>query len=173
MNRDTHELAWTAGFFDGEGSTYNSTSPTGTASVRLAVAQVDTRPLMRIRDAVGFGSVNGPYQRKNSPDQPIYYYSVTSFEHTQAFIAMLWKYLSAPKREQAIVALKAVRESDHTRHMKNTSPVCKRGHPLTGPDSDVYHYTRENGAPGRQCRKCKYAHRDRQAEMLRRIFEAR
>lgn len=55
------ELAWAAGFFEGEGSVYVEQLESG-PYLRLNLAQVDDRlPLDRFAAAVGVGKVNGPH----------------------------------------------------------------------------------------------------------------
>jgi len=104
------ELAWAAGFFDGEGCSYmlKSTS-SGTArrvysAFRLAVAQVELQPLERFMRALGFGRINGPYQQKKASRRPHYQWCVSGMDAVSAIEAM-WPYLSEPKRAQAQVNL--------------------------------------------------------------------
>lgn len=54
------ELAWAAGFFDGEGST----SFIAGKNLLMAIKQKDRRNLERFLDAVGDGRIFGPYQHK-------------------------------------------------------------------------------------------------------------
>jgi hypothetical protein len=168
---DREELAWAAGFFDGEGSTYLKVYATGRVEIRMAVAQTDPRPLVRFRNAVGIGSVNGPYERQNKTHKPNYEYRPDTFEHMQAVIAMLWHWLSEPKREQATTAFMAAKAYHERQRTQRDNPVCKRGHPMAGPEADVDQYTRSNGTPARRCRKCKNARLERQTETLRFALE--
>lgn len=101
---DTHELAWAAGFFDGEGSIFVIGKTH--LGVRLAVGQTDVRPLHRFDEAVNsLGTLNKPIPKTNPKHNPLWIYQVQKFEYVQAIIALLWKYLSEPKREQARLAL--------------------------------------------------------------------
>jgi hypothetical protein len=105
---DTHELAWAAGFFDGEG---NIRAKPNNQHARIYyhpvifIPQIDPQVLERFRHAVGRGKVSGPYDRtRYAPNrQPQWYYEVYSFDQVQAVMAMLWKWLSPVKREQARV----------------------------------------------------------------------
>jgi|SRR5215469_725774 len=100
---DTHELAWAAGFFDGEGTVmWRGQSR---KELTLTIAQADIRPLIRFAEAVGFPGVRGPYEPRNPNGRLYYVYSVSSHIRVQAVIGMLWKFLSEPKREQATKAL--------------------------------------------------------------------
>lgn len=91
------QLAWVAGFFDGEG--HVSEHSDGRASHRpmLAISQKERGPLDRVEAAVGFGRVRGPY---TSNGRTKHVYQLTSFEHIQAFCAMVWVWLGPTKREQ-------------------------------------------------------------------------
>ena len=94
------ELAWAAGFFDGEGcTTAVSRAPSGGFRFQSQVCQVELAVLERFKTAVGVGRIYGPYSRPNRQDH--YRFQTASFEDTQAMIALLWKWLSEPKRQQA------------------------------------------------------------------------
>lgn len=95
MNRE--ELAWAAGFFDGEG--HMAARKWRTSQIGVGQSEVST--LVRFQRAVrGIGCVYGPYRAANSP-RPTYRWQIASFEGCQAVIAMLWPFLSEPKRDQA------------------------------------------------------------------------
>lgn len=108
MKIDLLELAWAAGFFDGEGCTAKRFKRrTGTAQPYLTIGQSNREVLDRFRRAVGgFGSILGPYPTRG---QPVYFYRTSRFEYTQAVIAMLWRFLGSVKRQQAISAFQHVR----------------------------------------------------------------
>lgn len=99
------ELAWAAGFFDGEGST--SFVKKGRKSLRrcvnLGIMQTGSpETLERFQVAVGgIGRINGPYHHRNPVWAPFWKFASQRFEHVQAIIAMLWPFLSAAKKEQA------------------------------------------------------------------------
>jgi hypothetical protein len=176
---DLCELAWAAGFYDGEGCIYANVSPTGNVLPRIAISQVDQRPLMRFKDVARFGTITGPRKPRRPTHQPFFFYSLDVFEHVQATIAMLWKYLCEPKREQAVEVLMAAKVCG-PRYMTKDSPVCKRGHPMVGPDASVRYFTDRNGTPARICRRCAAMgmarvreRKEKEAEMLRLILEGR
>lgn len=114
VNLDTHELAWAAGFFDGEGTTSavrqrHHKRPDGTyrydyPAVHILISQNhDAAVLHRFKAAVsGIGAIYGPYDRKGSSS---WVYNAVGFERSQAVIAMLWRWLGTIKREQAKRAL--------------------------------------------------------------------
>lgn len=110
---DTHELAWAAGFFDGEGCSSNrrDKSRPDYVSVVVKIGQSDRRPLDRFQKAVlGLGSIGGPYQKKPG-HKPVYTLSFGAFHEAQAVVAMLWKWLGEDKRSQAIRVFKAAKLS--------------------------------------------------------------
>jgi len=113
---DTHELAWAAGFFDGEGNIrakLNKQSPRSYYYLAISINQVDPQVLERFRRAVGVGKVAGPYDRSRYAGafsrKPQWTYEAYSFEKIQAVLAMLWKWLSPVKQEQARTAIMEVR----------------------------------------------------------------
>jgi hypothetical protein len=148
------ELAWAAGFFDGEGTTYsNGRVP------RVTVPQADIRPIERFHRAVGgVGKVVFVAPPKNFPShKPQWHWTVTKFEHAQAVIAMLWPWLSEPKREQATGAF-------NTYGGGEAKWVCKRGlHPWS--DGLIYYWRGRRG-----CLPCR---REASKQSQRRLRAAR
>lgn len=113
MNVNREELAWAAGFFDGEGNIHAAKLPSGRKFLTLQVSQVNRQPLDRFQKAVGsLGNVVGPYKRRTRLNaQPIYHYQNRRFESAQAVIALLWNFLSEPKRQQATRVLKIIKDN--------------------------------------------------------------
>jgi len=92
------ELAWAAGFFDGEGwSSGNQQQAGKTKAFYLGISQKDPRPLRRFLEAV------------DQSDRPVYENRLNtvawSGAKALAVLRKLWPYLSEPKREQAARAL--------------------------------------------------------------------
>jgi hypothetical protein len=86
------ELAWAAGFFDGEGWTSGATQQGGKTQVfYLGISQKDIRPLERFASALGL-SQNIHRNRMNT-------IGLSGALALRAF-RKLWPYLSDPKREQ-------------------------------------------------------------------------
>lgn len=90
---NTHELAWAAGFFDGEGCTHFHTTQ---ENFSLSIAQKDPRVLRRFQNLFPCTVVRSYRSRER------YYnlYRTAKFEHVQFIIAAMWKYLGDAKREQ-------------------------------------------------------------------------
>lgn len=102
------ELAWAAGFFDGEG---NSRLNKGYGFI--SIRQVDKATLDRFQSAVlGLGHIGGPY--KNKSYAPIYSWYVSSFKDVQAVSTMLWPFLGEAKKSQ----LRYVLEDTNKRLLK-------------------------------------------------------
>lgn len=93
------ELAWAAGLYDGEGSTFSN----GKTPPMMTINQSGSpEVLKRFQSAVGgLGRIYGPRQ-VGSPgrNQPRWDWKSCSFEHAQAIMAMLWPFLSSVKRTQ-------------------------------------------------------------------------
>lgn len=115
---DTHELAWAAGFFDGEGNVSLSHRKKTYPQIVFQIAQSDRRPLDRFAAAVGGGTVRGPYQHKNKAHRPYFVFAFQGFERVSAGISLLWPWLSEPKREQAKRALDGIRPYVLTRFIR-------------------------------------------------------
>lgn len=93
---NTHELAWAAGFFDGEGSTY--TDP----NLRVSVVQNDPYVLERFMRATGdLGRMGGGKVIYGRAKKPLHTWRTSDWREAQAVIALMWKWLSPQKREQA------------------------------------------------------------------------
>lgn len=95
MNRE--ELAWAAGFFDGEGcTTFTVNSGLPTKYPRLSVSQKHEEVLLKFQLAVGgLGTIVVNRTRGG------WIWRCTKFEHVQAVIAMLWPWLGPVKKAQA------------------------------------------------------------------------
>lgn len=97
------ELAWAAGFYDGEGGCYVRKVRSYRA-LQLAVAQSDMQPLVRFQAAIGgFGWIIplGPCRWAKRPRYKWYMYGRARIE---AVTDMLWPYLCSAKRAQIISA---------------------------------------------------------------------
>src|SRR5574343_492445 len=90
------ELAWAAGFYDGEGCTiiHKSTLGDKRTKLRMSVGQKGEECLVRFQKALGMGKI---YQR----DCGISLWALNKLEDVDTALRMLWPYLSGPKRAQA------------------------------------------------------------------------
>lgn len=107
---DGAELAWAAGFFDGEGTTIargESRRPEY-HQLRASVPQRghDSAPhvLLRFQKVVlGMGYIEPPTA------EGVYTWRARGFEEAQALIALLWRHLGPVKKAQAAAAMRVVR----------------------------------------------------------------
>lgn len=96
------ELAWAAGFFDGEGCT---TAHLGYGKerlqprMRLSQMSKDEVPetLLRFQKAVQLGKLYGPYRGTKNP---FYVWAATRLADVESVVKLLWPFLSSPKRQQ-------------------------------------------------------------------------
>lgn len=127
MEIDREELAWAAGFFDGEGHT--QLTKQGYVSLKVAQTGDERECLERFRAAVGCGRIYGPYT--NISDGAIrrryFIWQLQRFELTQAVMAALWPFLSPPKREQAAAAFR----SRKPKAVYPRQETCRYGHDLS------------------------------------------
>lgn len=93
-------LAWVAGFFDGEG--YAGHTPCGRHfQSTVAIRQKHVAPLLKVQQIIGFGNVRGPYYKhRDTKTFEFYEYAIGKFEHIQAFGALVWTWLGPAKRSQ-------------------------------------------------------------------------
>lgn len=98
----THELAWAAGFFDGEG-TVILRRRRNWMELGLSVSQSgDPETLQRFQAAIGgLGKIGGPWNPKWPGSAPAYRLDLRGYQQVQAAVAMLWRFLSGPKKAQA------------------------------------------------------------------------
>ena len=116
------ELAWAAGFFDGEGSicsTARKTKHGDSYHMIVSISQTDPRPLERFRLAVGMGKVGGPYNTFNAYTKqvykPVYAFRLHTAGEVLTMVAKLWPYLSEPKRDQMQASIEGWKASKATR----------------------------------------------------------
>ena len=112
MNLKREQLAWAAGFFDGEGSIHSANSKLKKTYPNVGITQVGAHGrelLERFQNAVGgIGKIYGPY-KKTIAGNPRYQWETWGFEKSQAVIAMLWEFLGPVKRAKAKKILLASR----------------------------------------------------------------
>lgn len=117
------ELAWAAGFFDGEGSSkkvnYHYKTKKGevrkpSQNICLSVAQCERLPLERFQQAVGgLGRINGPYQY-NTNRRPYWVWSAST-RAARIVFGYLERYLCPIKKKQYI---QITNELDSTKSRK-------------------------------------------------------
>ena len=103
MLKKREELAWAAGFFDGEGCFLSSIQISHNSpyrNINANLAQKERAVLLRFRNIVGFGNIGKPNKNNAS------YWYCQNFEEVQAVGALLWFSLSSPKRKQFTKTIK-------------------------------------------------------------------
>ena len=90
------ELAWCAGFFDGEGCTTLGGRAGGRRRLRVVISQREREVLDRFARAVGIGNTGGPY---NYGQGSRYLYVVTG-RNAETVVRAIWPYLGTVKRDQ-------------------------------------------------------------------------
>lgn len=95
------ELAWAAGFFDGEGTFYRR-SRRSRKEFNIEVSQRDRRVLDRFNEAVGHGKVINRNGR--GATKPHFMWVCYRREDVYSTVNKLWPYLGEVKKEQIIRA---------------------------------------------------------------------
>ena len=99
---DRHELAWAAGFFDGEG--WANAAGRGVQS-RINQSDSDGVPdvLTRFQHVIGLGRIHGPVREEGRLD--LYYWDATSRGDVEAVANAIWPWLGDVKRAEFVTAL--------------------------------------------------------------------
>jgi hypothetical protein len=114
------ELAWAAGFFEGDGSACVRHQRGGTYA-RASAGQMDRRVLDRFQRIVGIGKVYGPYK-----DGRYFDYRAEN-GNAHRLLALLLPFFGPVKREQAERVMRDAPET-HRRARGAHDPTCRRGH---------------------------------------------
>lgn len=126
------ELAWAAGFFDGEGCTHLSKYERygkPHCYVTMTVVQVERQNLERWQRAVGAGTIGGKRRHKLST-KPFYSLTVSS-SRVPRVLELMWPYLGEAKKHQAEECLRVGKVG---RSRVSERECCVNGHPYT-PDN--------------------------------------
>jgi hypothetical protein len=107
------ELSYCAALLDGEGHIRFSVSRNKrgveTRTIRLQIRMTDMEPLKKFWEYTFCRTkIYGPYRERNWPPfyKSNYQLVAQNFEDVQFIIALLWPWLSEPKRQQAKTAIK-------------------------------------------------------------------
>lgn len=149
-NWSRENLAWAAGIFEGEGSITRRRK----RDTNLVLAMTDEDVVRRFHEAIGHGTVYGPY-KTSSGVKLQWRWACTGSKNCIAVLAALWCFLGKRRKERATIAMKEM-----ALIRSHGSNFCKRGHPF-----DELNTITENG--GRVCRRCKYDGINRRAKQKR------
>jgi len=97
------ELAWAAGFFDGDGSTCTTKQyKVKPRRLKLQIGQCHPFVLERFCAAVEEGKVYGPYHKTSAlTKRPYWLYHIENDLKVNRVLDKLWPYLSQQKKAQA------------------------------------------------------------------------
>lgn len=113
------DLAWAAGFFDGEGNVY-----CGRLQLKISISQTDREVLDRFRAAVQAGKVAGPRPGRQQNQRPYYVYQASSYDTIEVY-EKLSPFLSTVKKLQFEEMIKRFKDA----------PIVRRG-PYKAKESD-------------------------------------
>lgn len=134
------EVAWAAGFFDGEGTVgaFRRERGSDVRALKLSVCQADPRPLLRFARTFGFPEtkVYGPEFRTSGrvrQRKPMWRFQIADRDDVLRVLSLMEPYLSDMKREQAVTAVARIEAQgatnpSHKGVWKKTH--CVRGHDL-------------------------------------------
>lgn len=172
---DREELAWAAGFFDGEGTTraHGTQKWPGLSVPQSGTLTDPPQVLLRFQRVFGgLGYVTGPELDADRPHiKPRWTYHAHGYEVVQAMIAMMWCWIGPIKRSQAASALLQfralpvpLRRPGVTRG-RPLNVTCKRGHSY----DDAY----VDRLGRRYCRPCRDDHQQKAyRERKRRVVKS-
>jgi hypothetical protein len=101
------ELAWAAGFYDGEGSSiYRYSDSRRQRCLQITIQQNHREVLDRFKSAVGVGRVNGPYPYNRGRSGEYYSYQVSNAAGFRKVVRALWPFLGTEKKRQFIKAMR-------------------------------------------------------------------
>lgn len=107
----THDVAWAAGFFDGEGNCNytrqlrRDLSPRPKGRMQMSVSQKEPLLLQRFREAVGGVGYIREMRATAVRKFPIWTWALTRFDEIENVIERMWPFLGVIKRTQALSAL--------------------------------------------------------------------
>jgi hypothetical protein len=161
--RSREDLAWLAGFWDGEGCV-SLDKRHATPKFTLAQAGDEGRALCeRVLRASGIsgGVYYTPVRQGNQ--RPYHRVMIDGHQRVQALLAMCWPWLSSTKRAQAIRALDAHRARKRAYvHHHAAKTHCPQGHPYAGDNLRIT--STPSGGQRRQCRACASANYDKRRD---------
>lgn len=99
------ELAWAAGFIDGEGTFGIQRQKERKDILYLQAGQVDRFVLDRLQEALELGKVYGPYKAKKIGWSEYYYFRLTGNEKVKQAFGLLCPWLSPQKTAQYFKSL--------------------------------------------------------------------
>jgi hypothetical protein len=93
------DVAWAAGLFEGEGSFVFYATKTSKRRITASLTTTDEDVIRKFCSVVGLGVIYGP--RCIGTNKPFWQWTTTTFEDTQAIVALFWRWLGARRKEKA------------------------------------------------------------------------
>ena len=144
----TLEIAWAAGFLEGEGSFSCHHSP------RVEAAQVQREPLERLLKLFGGNIRKRKARFKNQSDN---WYWILNARRSPQVMMTIYTLMSPRRKQQIETSLLKWRNKKSYRHQSDI--VCPNGHPMSGDNLII----RKRG--GKECRACVNAQQRRAHSM--------
>jgi hypothetical protein len=142
--------AWAAGLFEGEGSAICAARGGKRAGLqrRLQVPMCDRDVLEKLRKVLGAGKVRVSRRAKvdgSERRRTLFVWTCSKWNDIERIARLFYPYLLVRRRHQVDYLLA------HPAGLPGwaSKTTCTRGHPISGPDADVYRY-----GNARQCRPC-------------------
>ena len=120
FSQSSHEWAWAAGFFDGEGNIHFGKRHT----LHMSITQKERQPLERLQQVFGCGSFY--FHPKNC-----WVLTLSAISEVEHVCDRMWPYLSEPKRLQIKGALESHAEIIGHGYERFSKTHCKHGHAFT------------------------------------------
>lgn len=142
--------AWAAGLFEGEGSAICAPMGPKRAGLqrRLQVPMCDSDVLEKLRKVLGAGTVRVSRRAKAGTSKrwrTVFVWTCSTWREIERIARGFYPYLRSRRRLQVDFLLAHPAGPPGWASRK----TCKRGHPISGPDADIYSYGNQ-----RQCRPC-------------------
>ena len=153
---DSHQAAWAAGLFEGEGCWNVYQRPKRgkefgvKSSIQARLGMTDLDVVEHFGEVMGVGNIYGPTTKGRN--KPMYTWAAYGFEDIQYVVAAFWPYLGQRRRARAVEVLEAGRYVQR----KGDRPNCPNGHPYSG--ANLLLEPRQGGAFfARRCKICRAA----------------
>src|SRR5436190_8149841 len=141
------QVAWSAGLFEGEGCIHLRATSSGRLRTVLILRMADEDVVRRFAATVGSGRVRGPLAVAKPHHRPNYEWRLYRWAEVEELLRAMLPHFGERRSAKAAEALRnpvGLFERKRQTH-------CKRGHPLAGPEADVYE---RPGVQRRQCKVC-------------------
>jgi hypothetical protein len=158
------DVAWAAGFFEGEGSISPSTRRGRIEGMSVSLGSTDYDVIERFSKIWGCGSLCGPYQR--GTHKPIWHFRIHNFDDAKTMLERMYPHLGQRRSARIDEVLNLVAKARALLEPRGDSEACHRGH------KRVDHGYRSSRGYW-VCRSCSTMHSKAQTERRRKERECR